>query len=150
MEHIQHLILPYYFNVRHYLELEFKALYVGLTNMSFMSLKGKHDLHNLEKLYEAVKGVIETINVCDEKEKLCRLIEKIGKMLDEYLKLEYSSDYYRYIFSKDMTLEKPDIVLDYKNTDQLFRQLARAINVLNCLIHSMLKSISGRTFPYTF
>lgn len=53
---VEHLILPYYFNFRHYLELELKALIVGMTN------KSPNIIHDLGALWEDFSKIFSSLS----------------------------------------------------------------------------------------
>lgn len=134
---ISHLILPYYFNFRHFVELRLKALYATITNES------PRQIHNLTNLLDDVKNNINNINYEnidniyaeineenfeDIKNKLLQIIKALEKEIDTYLSTEPSVEYYRYIFEKDkkdLCLKNPVIKLDFNNVKKIFK------NVLN-------------------
>ena len=115
---IEHLILPYLFNFRHYVELELKALYVTLTGES---PKITHDLNELisninDKLTnldysEIDKGqgifFISEKKFKDTKDECLETVEKLKNLIAEYSKDEPAVEYYRYIFGKNLVLNNP-------------------------------------------
>ncbi len=105
---VEHLILPYYFNFRHYLELELKALIVGMAN------KSPNIIHDLGKLwkdfseifsslnYEAdvvLKFQISTEEFEKQKVKISSIMRETEMLLREYIEIEPNVEYYRFIFT---------------------------------------------------
>lgn len=98
-KYIEHLILPYYFNFRHYLELELKALITCLTDQ-YPQLT-----HDLEKLFRIFKEEVFKINKESEVDKdsvktINNIIVDLEKIISNYIDCEPSEEYYRYIFTK--------------------------------------------------
>ncbi len=128
---IEHLILPYYFNFRHYVELSLKALIVNLTKES---PKITHDLQtlisclldNIDSLQfdESTPAIFCTKEKYDKtKSEVIKLAQELSKKITEYQKLECAVEYYRYIFEKDkndLSLKHDKIELDYNQTHLLF------------------------------
>ena len=128
---IEHLILPYYFNFRHYVELSLKALIVTLTQES---PKITHDLQpliscvldniNFLKFDQNTPKIFCTEEQYDEiKSELIKLAQDLKEKINEYQKLECAVEYYRYIFEKDkndLSLKHDKIDLDYNQTHSLF------------------------------
>lgn len=138
---IEHLILPYYFNFRHYVELSLKALIVNLTKESS---KITHDLQTL------MTGVLDNIDILkfDEntpaifctkekydntKSEVIKLAQELNKKITEYQKFECAVEYYRYIFEKDkndLSLKHDKIELDYSQIHALFLETRDLIDKL--------------------
>lgn len=128
---IEHLILPYYFNFRHYVELSLKALIVNLTKES---PKITHDLQTLMtcvledidilKFDESTPAMFCTQENYDKtKSEVIKLAQELNKKINEYQKHECAVEYYRYIFEKDkndISLKHDKIELDYNQTRLLF------------------------------
>lgn len=128
---IEHLILPYYFNFRHYVELSLKALIIALTKES---PKTTHDLQSLMtcvlekidilKFDESIPAIFCTKEKYDKtKIEVIKLAQELNKKITEYQKLECAVEYYRYIFEKDkkdLSLKHDKIELDYNKTHALF------------------------------
>ena len=128
---IEHLILPYYFNFRHYVELSLKALIIALTKES---PKTTHDLQTLMtcvledidvlKFDESTPAIFCTKeNYNKTKSEVIKLAQELNKKINEYQKLECAVEYYRYIFEKDkndLSLKHEKIELDYNQTHLLF------------------------------
>ena len=126
---IEHLILPYYFNFRHYVETELKAIYVAVTN------KSSENIHDICKLINQTVNAINEISY-DEidnsypklpedcfneiKTNVLSICGKLKTMIDQYISIEPDVAYYRYIFGKNLVLNNPVIQLDYPKTNQLF------------------------------
>lgn len=135
---IEHLILPYLFNFRHFVELELKAIYVTLTD------KSPAITHDLTDLIGKIKNEITDLNYSnidhgegvffksekffeDTKNECLKIIEKLKTLIDEYLKDEPAVEYYRYIFenekvgkNRELTLNNPIISFDFNSTNTLF------------------------------
>lgn len=137
---VEHLILPYYFNFRHYLELELKALIVGMTN------KSPNIIHDLGKLwkdfseifsslnYEAdvvLKFQISTEEFEKQKVKISSIMRETEMLLREYIEIEPNVEYYRFIFTTGMDLKESVIELDFNNMDKKLRNLAEGFKKLN-------------------
>ena len=131
---IEHLILPYYFNFRHYVELSLKALIVNLTKES---PKMTHDLQTLIlcvlnnidilKFDESTPAIFCTKEKYDKiKSEVIKLAQDLKAKINEYQKLECAVEYYRYIFEKDkddLSLKHNKIELDYNQTHSLFFEI---------------------------
>ena len=138
---IEHLILPYCFNFRHYVELELKGYIVALDNAP----PGR--THNLSVLLESVSNMLESIEIEDRSiftenadaniEKACFSMDIIKDKIATYLETEPAADFYRYIFDKDMKklmMRETVISLDFVKTRELFRDVMREFNnVYTCL-----------------
>lgn len=135
---IEHLILPYLFNFRHYVELVLKALYVTLTGES------PKITHSLNELVSNINDKLTNLDYCeidkgqglffisekkfeDTKKECLKTVEKIKILIVEYSKDEPVVEYYRYIFENErsngdkyLVLNNPVIQLDYPKTNQLF------------------------------
>lgn len=135
---IEHLILPYLFNFRHYVELMLKALYVTLTGES------PKITHSLNELVSNINDKLTNLDYCeidkgqgiffisekkfkDAKDECLETVEKLKNLIAEYSKDEPVVEYYRYIFENErsngdkyLVLNNPVIQLDYPKTNQLF------------------------------
>lgn len=131
---VENLILPYYFNFRHFVELELKALIVALSKQT---PKTTHDISYLMKtLIELVseikydptdsyvfRGEIDYIIT---KKAVIQMCFDLEKLVDKYLKYEYAAEYYRYIFEQekgDIVLKHPVIKLDYPTMNKLLYKI---------------------------
>lgn len=131
VKYIEHLILPYYFNFRHYVELSLKALIVALTE------KSPNLTHNLQNLMTCVTNAINVLQfdentpaIFGTKEKFdidktgaIELTQELNTKISEYQKFECAEEYYRYIFERDkdaLILKHDKIELDYNQTHTLF------------------------------
>ncbi len=128
---IEHLILPYYFNFRHHVELSLKALIVALTEES-------PDLtHNLQNLTTCVTNAINALEFDEnthaifgtkekfdiDKNEAIEFIQELKEKISEYQKFECAEEYYRYIFERDkdsLILKHDKIELDYNQIHSLF------------------------------
>ena len=128
---IEHLILPYYFNFRHYVELSLKALIVALTKES------PKITHNLQNLMTCVTHAIDDLEFdtntsaifCTQEKfdsnkcEAIKLAQELNAKISEYLQFECAVEYYRYIFETDkdgLSLKHDRIELDYNQTHLLF------------------------------
>lgn len=136
---VEHLILPYYFNFRHYLELELKALIIGLTNeapeltheLKNLWEKFSKQLHNLEYISDFVRRDISQEFFEIQKRKLIENMESTQRLLESYTSNEPNVEYYRFIFDTSMELKTPVIKLDFLNTDKDLRELAEKFKEIN-------------------
>lgn len=136
---IAHLVLPYLFNFRHFVELELKALYTAITNNS---PKITHDLkillsYNKNALKELSFEEIDKsyISITEEKfnvskKEACDIFDNLEIIINKYIEKEITVEYYRYIFEiqtenreKYLALNNPVIELDFKETDLLFKSV---------------------------
>ena len=128
---IEHLILPYYFNFRHYVELSLKALIVALTEES------PNLTHNLQNLMTCVTNAINVLEFDEnthaifgtkekfdvDKSEAIELAQELNVKISEYQKFECAEEYYRYIFEREkdsLSLKHDNIELDYTQTHSLF------------------------------
>ncbi len=138
---IEHLILPYYFNFRHYVELSLKALIVALTEESPKITHELHDLitcvidtiDNLE-FDESTPAIFCTKDKFDKtKNEVIEFTQELKTKITEYQKLECAVEYYRYIFEKEkgnLSLKNDRIELDYNQTHSLFFETRDLIDKL--------------------
>lgn len=147
---IEHLILPYLFNFRHFVELELKALYVAMTNESpFVS----HDLKSLsDKTEKALNNItyksIDRIsrNVSEEefnnfKNEAISIFSDLKRMILQYCLTEVAVEYYRYIFEKDgnnISLKNPVIEFDFKHQNELFINIRDKIDKLRMKLREFI------------
>ena len=140
---IEHLILPYVFSFRHYLELEFKAIITSMTNEITDDTHSLKDLMN--SLEKALKAVSENkhsyrlfqMNFQENKGKALEVYNYIKKLINNFLALEPSIEYYRYLFKKKMTLNDPVLSLDFRESDNLFREIDHKFIELNKILREM-------------
>lgn len=140
---IGHLILPYVFSFRHYLELELKAILSSVTGSV------TQDTHSLKELMKSLKEALKAISENENEPKIFRVgfqenkIEMLNTfnnlcgMINQFLEIEPSVEYYRYIFKKGMTLENPVLTLDFGNTDILFKRIDKEIIKLDDLLRKL-------------
>lgn len=143
---IEHLILPYYYNFRHYVETELKAIYVAVTNKS---PELKHDFSILLSLTEKAINEISYGEIDNSYLKLSEegfneiksnalsIFDNIKTMINQYISIEPAVEYYRYIFENEknngdryMVLNNPVIQLDYPKTNQLFCSIRDSFDIL--------------------
>ena len=146
MKDIEHLVLPYFFNFRHYVELELKALYVAITSHS---PKITHDLRKLIRITEqAIREI--SFNAIDNsflrlteakfdsiKSEVTVLFAKTRSMIEQYISKEPVVEYYRYIFENDkdngdkyLVLNHSIIELDFPETNKLFCNIRDSFDIL--------------------
>lgn len=128
---IKKYILPYYFNFRHYVALELKAIIIALSN------KSPKTTHKLSSLLDETIELIGKIeyNPTDRfeylsedkylsiKEELIEICNELKNRITEYLNLECADEYFRYIFEQEkgnLVLKHPIIKLDYPHANNLF------------------------------
>lgn len=134
---IEHLILPYFFNFRHYVELELKGIITAVTEES------PKMTHNLKELFEIAKEAITLIEPKQDefffkeadkhKANAQALIEMIEVEMKPYLEQEPAADFYRYIFgvnNKNIVLSQPVIRLDYSKANDMFMDIVTHFNNL--------------------
>ena len=138
---IEHLILPYCFNFRHYVELELKGYIVAIDKVP------PAKTHDLKSLLGRFSKTLENIEVEDHSiftekadENIAKAISSLGIIEDRittYLETEPAADFYRFIFDKDMKklmMRETVISLDFVKTRELFRDVMREFNnVYTCL-----------------
>lgn len=136
---VEHLILPYYFNFRHYIEIELKALIVGLANEV---PKTTHKLTCLWKDFSEILNSLEYYsclvldNITQEffenkKLKILCILKRAEILLQTYAGNEPSVEYYRFIFDKNMELNDSIIELDFACIDKKLRELADQFKEIN-------------------
>ena len=130
-------ILPYYFNYRHYVETQLKALSVAVKRIAIL------ENHDLKELLKDVLNGIQNLSLTskgiklkseEELEKYKKILiqhfEKLTPLLEEYLNIEPSPEYYRYIFEKDFKCNNPKIYLDLKYTEKLFEDIVNCFKAI--------------------
>lgn len=132
---VGHLVLPYLFNFRHFVELELKALFVAITNQS---PKLTHDIADLlvqtENAMNAITfdSIEKRFNPITEegfnksKSEARTIFFELKKLIAQYVSTEASVEYYRYIFENEkqaLILNNPIIELDLKSTEVLFQSI---------------------------
>lgn len=147
---IGHIILPYFFNFRHFVELELKALIVAITNQS---PKLTHDLDSLlvqvensmnEITFESIENRFPPITeegFNKSKSEAQVLLVKLKKLMDQYVSTEYAVEYYRYIFENDkgsLILNNPTIELDFENTRCLFQSIVDTFGELRMKLREII------------
>ncbi len=140
---IEHLILPYYFTFRHYVELTLKAIIVALTDES------SNITHDLKKLVNSATKFIKKLEFdkktprmfltedrfTEIKECIIREAETLKRRINDYCNVECADEYYRYIFeveNKALCLKNDKIELDYNQMHSLFTEIRDMLDGL-CL-----------------
>lgn len=126
-------ILPYYFNYRHFIETQLKALSVAVKRIAIME---NHDLKELTKdILDGINDLTpdsKNIKIKDvetlqkHKDILIHHFDILKPLIDEYLTMEPSPEYYRYIFEKNFVCKNPKVSLDLNYTEKLFS------DIVNC------------------
>ncbi len=144
---IEHLILPYFFNFRHYVETELKAIYVTATNET------PELTHDISKLLTSTETAINEISYDKIDNSYLKLSEdrfneikvnalsicgKLKTMIDQYISIEPVVEYYRYIFEKNLVLNNPVIQLDYPKTNKLFCSIRDSFDTLCLKLREMI------------
>lgn len=140
---IEHLVLPYFFSFRHYLELELKAIISSITN------EITADTHSLKDLLQRLEDALNSISENEEtyklfqnnfqanKTKALKDFTEIRRLIERFLIIEPSVEYYRYLFKKKMTLDNPILTLDFCEQDKLFKLIVQKIHRFNILLRDM-------------
>ena len=139
---IEHLVMPYFFNFRHYVELEIKALIIAITG------EYPATTHDLIRLKEALGRNLDSITYKDKDDDKARMLQEelkeqyeiVNNCIDDYYKMEPAWDYYRYLFHNDRNrgihLEKPTLSINYNTTHALFCSISTSFNrMCECLNH---------------
>ena len=138
VKNIGHMILPYLFNFRHFVELELKALYVTLTGES------PQITHSLNELICNINNKLTNLDYCDidkgqgiffksekffedTKKECLETVEKLKVLIAQYIEDEPAVEYYRYIFENETVNKKKELILnnsivslDFNLTNSLF------------------------------
>lgn len=151
---IEHLILPYLFNFRHFVELELKALYVAVTNKS---PDLTHDLKFLlTKVEESIIGI--DYNTIDKsyrnptedqfnkiKDEAIGLFTDLKAKISIYIDKEPAQEYYRYIFEDEkkgreryIILKNTVVELDFLETDSLFKSIRSLFDKLRLKLRDII------------
>lgn len=144
---IEQLVLPYYFNFRHFVELELKALIVAL---STSSPETTHKLNVLaNELSNLIKDIERDPKICSEqtryieaKEKSIYLCDKLKELIAKYCDIEFADEFFRYIFEKkngSINLKHYVIKLNYCVENDLFNN-----------IHELLMNICDELSSYKY
>ncbi len=144
---VERLILPYYFNFRHYLELELKALIIGLTDES---PNISHDLMYLWKEFskrfsdleydsdQVLQYKVTQDSFEKQKSKILCVMAKAEIILKEYVAKEPNVEYYRFIFDTKMELKNPIIELDFPDVDKELRELAQRFKEIKLYLREII------------
>ena len=136
---IERLIMPYFFNFRHYVELELKALWITITD------EYPAKTHDIRKLHSKLNEGMNRITyksgrgcLLDDFNSSQKILERENKRLsesiDQFSRMEPASDYYRYLFKIDqkkyMLLENALLFVDYNATDTLFHTITNQFRII--------------------
>ena len=123
MKDVGHLILPYFFNFRHFVELELKALYIAITKQSpklthdLVFLLGQVENALAAMTFDSIEERFDPITEdCFNRTKseAHTILINLNKKIGDYVTGEDAVEYYRYIFEnekKELILKKPTIKL---------------------------------------
>ena len=135
---IEHLVLPYLFCFRHFIELELKAFLVVLDQEPPRKTHALNEL--LEKTSESLKGLLISDKYSFKEDDL-RLIksameslESIKQSLLYFMSSESAPEYYRYIFSNNTTfleMKNPVVSLEYKRSKEEFSNISNHFNKIS-------------------
>ena len=130
---ISHLIMPYYFNFRHFVELELKALIASFTG------EKPSITHQLGDLMRSYLKCFEQFRTGDLDESQLHHYEELKKLnteLDDrvrrYISHECNHSYYRYLFESNFTLNHPVLSLDFSKMCKLFRMICECFDSIRC------------------
>lgn len=143
---VRHLVLPYYFNFRHYVELELKALIIALKN------EAPQIVHDLDKLWKEFSDEVTNLSynkdivnngVTNEtfektKNEVQERVKNAYKLLEEYVKEEPEVEYYRFLFDTKFELSKTIVELDFGYVDKIFRDLATELKIINAKLREII------------
>lgn len=143
---VRHLVLPYYFNFRHYVELELKALIIALKN------EAPQIVHDLDKLWKEFSDEVTNLSynkdivnngVTNEdfektKKEVQEHVKNAYKLLEEYIKEEPAVEYYRFLFDTKFELSKTIVELDFGYVDKIFRDLATELKIINAKLREII------------
>lgn len=153
---IEHLVLPYFFNFRHFVELELKALYVTLTGES------PQMTHSLNELVSNINSKLTNLDYSeidkgqgmffksekffkDTKNECLETVKRLKELIAQYSDDEPAVEYYRYIFENEknngdryLVLNNPVIELDYPKTNQLFSSIRDLFDTLCKKLHEII------------
>ena len=134
---IDSLIYPLFFCYRHSIELYLKAIYFKYiqtdesSKISFLK-KG----HNLEKLWEAVKPILERFRE-QQFERFSANIDALDSYIKQINKFDDSSMLMRYPNNKDLSSNKEKTRLDVFNLNTCLSNLLCVLNNINCEMGSI-------------
>lgn len=148
---IEKLILPYYFNFRHFVELSLKAIIATISGYSPETTHKLNALSNrINSLLSDYKYNNADVIVSEEqfnvnKQEAMVIFSRLSKMIEEYCNTEPSDEFYRYIFETEgkgnrrhIVLNNPTISLNYNDVDKKFHEIETDIYEF-CKILSFIK-----------
>jgi len=99
----------------------------------------------MNSLEKALKAISENkhsyrlfqMNFQENKGKALEVYNDIEELINKFLALEPSVEYYRYLFKKKMTLNDPVLSLDFRESDNLFREIDHKFIELNKILREM-------------
>lgn len=134
---IEHLVLPYLFCFRHFIELELKAFLVVLDQEP---PRKTHDLNELlEKTGESLKSLLNSEEYSFKEDDVRKIksamesLENIKQSLLYFMSSEPAAEHYRFIFSnntKFLEMKNPVVSLDYKQSRENFSNISSNFNTI--------------------
>ena len=131
----KHLMLPYYFLFRHYLELELKSFLMSITTTTPPII---HDLKRLGKLIfkelkdlkynKEVAGAKDIIEFNRHKDIVQNLVVSLRDEIRSFKSFEPADEYFRFLYSTDFELKEAQIDFDYNNQTALFHRIIGLLN----------------------
>ena len=133
---VTNLIIPYYFNFRHYIEVSLKAITLWTNKSNYKKIHGLSELFT--DVNDSIKAILtkpEMWNSNVKKDDVSEHLEKVNEYLLDLEKNisiveqnETSVEYYRFIFETNNQLKKTKISFDYKKEIELYNNTVRLIN----------------------
>ena len=132
----KHLMLPYYFLFRHYLELELKSFLMGITANTPPPV---HDLKRLSRLLQQklnalkyskeVSGAKDRIDFDHHKDIVHNLVVSLRDEIKSFKSFEPADEYFRFLYTTGFELQKAQIDFDYNNQTVLFHRINGCLTV---------------------
>ncbi len=131
--------LPCMFSFRHSLELYLKAYYCAINDLPW------ENTHDLSELFEKVKSSVNNFDECKFKKDYAKvsfegkmrqineILSLLENKLNEYLKLEKTYEYFRYIFDRDYNMD------DAKGNKEISINLKKVKTIINDIYNSLFK-----------
>lgn len=142
---IGHLIMPFNFCFRHFIELNLKALIATITHTKPDNI---HELLKLTKKLGEVLCSLKDENITEfvkenlkhfdsNKEKVTNIFEELRVLIEKYDKEEPAVEYFRYLFETNYTLRNPYLSLDYNKIIREFSLIEEKFKVLCMQLREM-------------
>lgn len=118
---IEHMIMPYYFTFRHYVELYLKALYICIKE------EQPNNIHDIKDLLIQIQTIIKDTDATSNDKLLLSAVSNLKRLITSYGRLESAVEYYRYIFDKNYNLPNSKLSLDLPKTQTLFLKINKKL-----------------------